>query len=88
MLALPPADGKFHAILAAFETKQRGPYARIMVVNPLHKALPKLCIMVQASQHTQRARGGCTCPDHLHARLLCRTLELTHAWLHACYTVG
>jgi hypothetical protein len=46
--ALCTADGKYEAILAAFEMKKRGTYARIMVINPLHRQLPKLCIMVQA----------------------------------------
>ena len=44
-----PADGKYDAIVAAFETKKRGAYARIMVVNPLHCRLPKICIMIQVS---------------------------------------
>jgi hypothetical protein len=43
------ADGKYQQILEAFQTMKKAGYARIMVVNPLHAGLPKLCVMVQAS---------------------------------------
>jgi hypothetical protein len=44
---VPLADGKFEAIMDAFETKTRAGYLRIIVVNPLCGRLPKLCLLVQ-----------------------------------------
>jgi hypothetical protein len=41
-------DG-YDVIVQAFAGKKRGGYGRVMVINPLHSQLPKLCVMVQVS---------------------------------------
>jgi hypothetical protein len=47
-LALP--GGKYDAIIDAFTKKKKGSCGRILVVNPLHAGLPKICMVVQVRQ--------------------------------------